>query len=339
MKILERKQKNIAKFRLLGSIVFVSMILYVVWLLHLGNYTITTYEYTDYIDSMVASSQQQNTMQFVFVDDDNTEYKIFQKDVHGAWINRDFLFGSSEDDNENNSKETVGDPGVNWKKDIPNKNYVDDFIDDIKNDLDHVTIRPKYQDCSLPRWGSIRHEEYVLAYQQRTDEPNICNIQKRYCKNGKLSGKYTQQACEENQEIKINKHTFIVHNKNEKSILIQSTNRPHHYDPNSTQKKLPNTIRDNEIKWKIALPPHYKEDPKNQEKDCIAPWWATVHHGQFVKAYKSSKGKNAKKCKVELRMCLDGVLQWNFRHKTCRYTSDTHDVHYTRHYNYYWSWR
>ncbi len=62
---------------------------------------------------MVASSQQQNTMQFVFVDDDNTEYKIFQKDVHGAWINRDFLFGSSEDDNENNSKETVGDPGVN----------------------------------------------------------------------------------------------------------------------------------------------------------------------------------------------------------------------------------
>ncbi len=329
MKILERKQKDIAKFRLLGSIVFLSMVLYIVWLLHLGNYTITTYKYIDYIDPMVASSQQES-MQFIFVDDDRTEYKVFQENIHGAWINWDFLFGSSGDDGENNTENNT--TSKTWsQQNIPNKNYVDDLINDIKNDLDRVTIRPKYKTCTLPRWEKIKHEEYVLAYQQRGDEPSICNVQKRYCDNGMLSGTYPQRACKEPKHnayenitldpsnLKMNTHHFVVHHKKSKDLLTQSQYRPNKYDPRIIEKNHPNTIWNNAIKGTPQK--DYQQNTTNwtHHRDCTAPRWAIVNHGQFVKAYKRSKVFHNDTCEVELRICLDGVLQWNFKHKKCKH--------------------
>ena len=51
--------------------------------------------------------------------------------------------------------------------------------------------------CMTP-WGyELEHGQSVLAYEQRSDAINVCNIQRRICKNGKLSWSYTQASCDE----------------------------------------------------------------------------------------------------------------------------------------------
>lgn len=55
----------------------------------------------------------------------------------------------------------------------------------------------EYQSCLSPRGYEMEHGASVLAYQQRSDTPNICNIQRRSCFNGKLSGTFTQRSCDE----------------------------------------------------------------------------------------------------------------------------------------------
>lgn len=51
--------------------------------------------------------------------------------------------------------------------------------------------------CMTPWSYTIEDGASVLAYQQRSDAPYICNIQRRICKDGKLSGSFTQVACDE----------------------------------------------------------------------------------------------------------------------------------------------
>jgi len=57
----------------------------------------------------------------------------------------------------------------------------------------------------------MEHGASVLAYQQRADAPNICNIQRRSCWNGKLSGSFTQRSCDESLG-KVEKSSFITKN-------------------------------------------------------------------------------------------------------------------------------
>lgn len=57
----------------------------------------------------------------------------------------------------------------------------------------------------------MEHGASVLAYQQRTDAPNICNIQRRSCWNGKLSGSFTQRSCDESLG-KVEKSSFVTKN-------------------------------------------------------------------------------------------------------------------------------
>lgn len=58
-----------------------------------------------------------------------------------------------------------------------------------------ATAEPK--DCSAP-WGQpVKNGKSVLAYQQRTDDTSICNIQRRLCTDGVLGGTYMQRSCKE----------------------------------------------------------------------------------------------------------------------------------------------
>lgn len=58
-----------------------------------------------------------------------------------------------------------------------------------------VVTEPK--SCTAP-WGQvIENGKSVLAYQQRTDDNTICNVQRRLCNDGKLAGSYTQRSCKE----------------------------------------------------------------------------------------------------------------------------------------------
>ena len=66
--------------------------------------------------------------------------------------------------------------------------------------------------CMTP-WGySIDDWASVLAYQQRSDTPSICNIQRRTCKDGKLSGQFTQSSCNESKQGKMKKTAFSTYN-------------------------------------------------------------------------------------------------------------------------------
>lgn len=57
----------------------------------------------------------------------------------------------------------------------------------------------------------MEHGASVLTYQQRADAPNICNIQRRSCWNGKLSGSFTQRSCDESLG-KVEKSSFVTKN-------------------------------------------------------------------------------------------------------------------------------
>ena len=57
----------------------------------------------------------------------------------------------------------------------------------------------------------MEHGASVLAYQQRADAPNICNIQRRSCWNGKLSGSFTQRSCDESLG-KVENSSFVTKN-------------------------------------------------------------------------------------------------------------------------------
>jgi hypothetical protein len=64
-----------------------------------------------------------------------------------------------------------------------------------------------------------------LAYEQRSDAPNICNLQRRTCKNGKLSGKFTQASCDENLKGNIKYLSHITTNT-EKAITTDEFIQP-----------------------------------------------------------------------------------------------------------------
>lgn len=307
---------------LLWTLVFLSITSYTIFLIQIQNYTVET----------KTSYPIQPEMQFVFIDTDSTKYKIFQKGIHGARINWDFLFGSDDDETpeENTTKDTYP---TGYPTQPEDKDYVDDVIDDMKNKLDDIQISPKYKTCKLPRWETIKHNEYVLAYQQRTDEPNICNIQKRHCKNWKLSGSYTQNACKENRSTHdpdINHHIFTVHHKSRNTdILIQSKNRPNNYDPKIIEKDIPDTIWENNKKWGVYEDKKSNLLPEKEYRQCTSPRWDSIQHGQFIRAYQRAKWFNDVKCTVELRVCLEGTLKWSFKYQECKYINDSYESYYS----------
>jgi len=67
-----------------------------------------------------------------------------------------------------------------------------------------ISIIDDYNDCMTPRWYKIVHGDSVLAYKQLDNAPDICNIERRYCRNGKLSWTYTQQWCSINKNYSYN---------------------------------------------------------------------------------------------------------------------------------------
>lgn len=78
-----------------------------------------------------------------------------------------------------------------------------------KQAQDEIT---EYQVCKTPWSYEMEHGESVLAYEQRSDAPHVCNIQRRTCFNGKLSGSFTQKSCDETLNGNIKKSDFISKN-------------------------------------------------------------------------------------------------------------------------------
>lgn len=346
IKKIKKSKKNIVScnntiknnFLALTSLFLLSSLFYLVGIIYINtNYQIT-----------ISTSTPQNIqeeMKFVFVDEDTTQYEVFQKDIHGAWIDRSFLFWKDDKDDKDNQENTEWKNkknGTVMKKDYVGGENVNDMINKFENEskngkenekekknekknnnTDKLEISPYYPWCMLP-WGEkLDDGEWKLAYQQRSDEPNFCNIQKRTCNSWKLSGSYTQKSCKKNIPVKITTKEVILFNTKKNDPLIQSAHRPNKVFKEYEIKDKNNTVWNNNIKWWITKSTPVQQE-KTTEKNCIAPWGEKVNNGQFIKAYYDKYGFTDKVCEVELRICLDGKLQWNFSNPNC-----THIDNYT----------
>ena len=65
-----------------------------------------------------------------------------------------------------------------------------------------------------------------------------------------------------------------------------------------------------------------EKEPVAQVRDlwklCKTPWWETVKPWQFVKAYRFQNGFYDIPCQVQLRLCVDGDLEWLYEYPSCQ---------------------
>ncbi len=66
----------------------------------------------------------------------------------------------------------------------------------------------------------------MLAYRQHMQTPDTCMIERRLCQDGKLSGTFWQQSCNENTSYNYYQEQFVAYNTNKKSDLVQPSPIP-----------------------------------------------------------------------------------------------------------------
>lgn len=200
------------------------------------------------------------------------------------------------------------------------------------------------QTCTLPRWGTIKNGESVLAYEQRSDDPATCNIQRRVCTNGTLNGSYTQSSCKELFGFNVEKQEVVAYNvPNSNNPYIQPTDSNARSNTmwsnrNMTTNRFNPSVPVNSPSagWSYAgsslntnqnpvtINPNIPSTSTSSStiRDgtvCYTPRGEEVRNGQFVKAYKVDKWFSNLPCEVELRYCVQTVLEWSFQNESCQH--------------------
>lgn len=197
------------------------------------------------------------------------------------------------------------------------------------------TISTK-QNCTLPRWWSIQHGESVLAYQQRSDDPATCNIQRRVCNDGTLNGNYQQSSCKELLGFNTEKQEVVAYNvPTDTNSYVQPTSIN---NSNTTANNRNMTVN----RFNPSVPvssagggwsyagstsinnnnPTIISTSSSTVRDgtvCTTPRGEQVRNGQFVKAYKVDKWFSNLPCEVELRYCVQKNLEWSFQYESCQH--------------------
>lgn len=187
------------------------------------------------------------------------------------------------------------------------------------------------KDCFTPRKSTIKHWDFVIAYEQRKDIPNFCNAEKRYCNDWSLEWSFLQKECNEKIEYQ---YTEIEAKSQTKAKV----------DPYIQTKKPTNDWADFSINWKInekniistefQYGPSWSQIINSKEtwlkyiigsSDCKSPRWDTVKNWQFVIAYQAPLGFINLECKSEFRYCTDGKLWWSYSYKACKYKDMTYN--------------
>lgn len=225
-------------------------------------------------------------------------------------------------------------------KNIKSYNYTDS-----KDKKWWITIIEDYADCNTPRWYKIKHWESVLAYKQMDNNPEICNIERRFCWKWKLSWTYTQQWCSVNKSytnepyFSNNSNNYSYETNSETNEANSETSNKSNW--NSKQKQDENIKTTNEEIWESYVfdrPNYTKSDftssdnlrTENQELDqtkrphfdCTAPRWEKVKHGQFIQAFKHANWFYDAPCEMQIRLCSEWELLWTYKESTCK-TWDT----------------
>lgn len=216
--------------------------------------------------------------------------------------------------------------GIQWYTYELDPNYLGDWTSS------WINIIADYNDCLTPRWYKIVHWDSVLAYKQIDQNLNICNIERRFCRNGKLSGTYTQQWC----------YSSSVEYSQQSDIKYE-----YDYRPNDSNTKDNNSIikeKNNSTKTKVkplwtgsiaferpsrASTPTYwyidniveyeeVEQTSRPKWNCTTPRWEEVTHWQFIQAFKHANWFNDAPCETQLRLCSMWNLMWTYNESSCK---------------------
>lgn len=190
-------------------------------------------------------------------------------------------------------------------------------------------VQVQYKDCITPWKSVVKHWDYTLAYQQRTDVPNICNVEKRSCNNGKLYGTFAQWSCQENFTYEYTRIQATSSQTKPQNDLIQPSKYPPNYNAQFDEKGRliswwtnwgSDTSRNNSnTQWSQSTKPSTTQVSPSEKSPCVTPWGEVVLNGQFIKTYKEPEVST--KCETELRFCINGVLKWSFQYRTCSYVN------------------
>lgn len=175
-------------------------------------------------------------------------------------------------------------------------------------------------DCTTPRKEVIKNNDFVLAYQQRKDVNTICNIEKRVCTNGVLWWTFEQRSCKEDVVYVYQKAEVISYNQKVLNEYIQPNAPVNEWADFNNEGKINTTETPTTSRWTTNNPVTTKpttSQTTTTKANCSTPRGQTVKHGQFVKAYKSSRGFIDVPCEVEIRACVNGKLKGTFTNAKC----------------------
>lgn len=210
-------------------------------------------------------------------------------------------------------------------------NYWDNIVTNETFNESWITIIDDYASCMTPWWYKISHWDSVLAYKQMESTPDICHIERRFCRKWKLSWTYTQQWCSINKN-----YTY------EQRWDIKTSNNPQEefkwdIKQNSDWSV---TVKDNEIWWSFVFdrPNNTYSDFSNSDNirteepeieqttrphwDCTSPRWEKVKHWDFIQAFKHANWFSDSPCEAQIRLCTMWELMWTYTEPTCK-TRDT----------------
>ena len=213
-----------------------------------------------------------------------------------------------------------------------------------------ITIIDDYADCMTPWWYKITHWDSVLAYQQMDNAPNICNIERRFCRDGKLSWTYTQQWCSINKNYTYEKRWesgTTSQNGDSKSDSSKSNTTPDVVqNPDGSVKvnrplwtgsfvfdQPSQSYTEYHVSDNVRID-EWIEQTTRPHRDCTAPWGEKVKHGNFVQAFKHANWFADAPCEMQIRLCTMWDLMWTFTESTCK----TRDASFIDWVNWYPNW-
>ena len=216
-----------------------------------------------------------------------------------------------------------------------------------KNNSSGVTIIGDYADCMTPWWYKIDHGDSVWAYQQMDNAPNICNIERRFCRNGKLSWTYTQQWCSVNKN-------YTYEQWGEAEVNSNTDNNKNNGRTPNVKQNPDWSVTVNQPLWtgsfvfdrpsKSSTPEYHVSDnvkvdeeveqTDRPHRDCTTPRWEKVRHGNFVQAFKHANWFADAPCEMQIRLCTMWNLMGTYTESTCK----TRDASFIDWVNWYPNW-
>ncbi|MFZ2151246.1 MAG: hypothetical protein WAZ12_02675 [Candidatus Absconditicoccaceae bacterium] len=281
----------------------------------------------DYVNRSQIVSEKKD-MQFMFVDNNGVEHNISEESTeHGASSKWDYLF------KDYTTGDIIGtgilNSGTIINTGIVKSGYTNEKIivktDIKKNTVEKTSDIPK-KNCTTPRGKILEHGKSILAYQQRSDVPDICNIQRRICTDGNLGGTFEQKSCKTNMPYKYTKEPVISYNEKVIDPLIQPgkdvpINKGATFDNKGKIDGYSDadTLRNNYADSSSQTNDKIVDQTDIIRPNCISPWGDIVLNGQFIKAYRYKNGFSNHPCEVQIRPCMQGNLEGIYKNSSCKH--------------------